>query len=364
MHSLSRLVISAIICSVFAINTGAEVIPSVENDKKAEDMLIMTLKAKRKDVLSSLDEFKTRYNVFWKHDKGIRASYLKLDDTRVSRDELCAMSDVILNTMVTIPYRHPLKDGELRQAVFGMCFHTDEQTANQFMTWLSAFSEISDERIDSLMPVLIRKPEGRPLLRIPVSEATRKKYQAFFNEQVEIEKKRYDAYVKDGKQTTASQIVHLRYCAQMGDEASLQKLITLFGQLRWDGKDGGSDFRLAMKQLLEVATQDAVIAVLKRFRENAGSPEYRPGASPRAEILKMLLWRYPDDAFFESYRDYLASPFSDTILDSAIGGSTGVEKLYSELQTWVQKRFGYKLDLEGAEAKIKAIAAISKFFKK
>lgn len=138
----------------------------------------------------------------------------------------------------------------------------------------------------------------------------------------------------------------LFFNSYFGDKESERGLIMAF--LR------APDFGCEYEFLLELHTPAALKAILSRFREETGAPDFpvQPSltkSSPRHDILWRIMSFYPNDDFFVKYRKYLSEPDN---LDSMIGGEAGVKQLFADLQKWAKERLDYDLDLTGASCHI------------
>lgn len=149
-------------------------------------------------------------------------------------------------------------------------------------------------------------------------------------------------------------INRLYFCAYLGDQESKKDLIDIFSKLHFT--DDSAVFKFVVDLLLKLNTKDAGIAVLSRFHENVGAPNFYTGDSPRYYILSELYKRYPNDDFFRQYKNYLeaSSIFSSPPYpeDDYLGGEEGVRKLFAAFQEWAQKRFQYDLQLKNSIPKI------------
>lgn len=139
----------------------------------------------------------------------------------------------------------------------------------------------------------------------------------------------------------------LRFNAYYGELAAQQELISLFASCPGDAKFV-SEFNLLMGFMFVMASKESLIAVLSRFPEEIGAPDFDVSGykreSPRYSILCGFKRLYPRDPFFVKYQHWLRD-FGGVGMDAEIGGEKGVQKLFDEFKAWAKEKFGYEMDL-------------------
>lgn len=141
--------------------------------------------------------------------------------------------------------------------------------------------------------------------------------------------------------------VFRRFNAIYGESEAQRELISSFLSCSAE-LDSGVALGLLVADMFAIGTREALIAVLSRFPEETGAPEFDvSGVKPRSPRYQMLLGfkrLYPDDSFFVKYRNNLRDEGSVT-MDDEIGGEEGVKKMFEEFRDWAKAKFGYEMDL-------------------
>lgn len=140
---------------------------------------------------------------------------------------------------------------------------------------------------------------------------------------------------------------YLEFNAYFGDPIAANELITLFKSCSGDANIA-LEFDALLSNMFMIASKDSLIAVLSRFSEEIGAPDFdvsgEKRSSPRYEILCGFKGLYPDDPFFVKYKSYIRTR-RGIGMDKDIGGEAGVKQLFIEFREWAKNKFGYEIDL-------------------
>lgn len=141
--------------------------------------------------------------------------------------------------------------------------------------------------------------------------------------------------------------VFRRFNAIYGEPEAQRELISSFMSCSAE-LDSGVALGLLVGDMFAIGTREALVAVLSRFPEETGAPEFDvSGVKPRSPRYQMLLGfkrLYPDDPFFVKHRNHLRDE-GGVAMDDEIGGEEGVKKLFEEFRDWAKAKFGYEMDL-------------------
>ena len=219
---------------------------------------------------------------------------------------------------------------------------------------------LKNKHIDELMKPLIAEIKNYPLgmINVFLTPESREKYQEFINVKLQELKNERSKLKENNRELNKN----LYDSARLGDNDSLNKLIKNYkNMVRSD-----SDFRNINGLLIKIGNRQTIEAVLSRFKENHGAPEYYTGESIRCIILQDLYAKFPTEKPFCNYPSYLDykrnADTASQILDDHIGGEAGVKKLYQELSQWAKKKFDIDVDFSGADYKIKTKTRIKYIF--
>lgn len=271
--------------------------------------------------------------------------------------------NILLNTIIKIKFRNQdytkLTDRFLFNLIMQLYTSNNLYLAYCGLSYIEFFSDtLIEDNINIILKVFEMKQRipYYEITKIPLSDFTRKKYDILFKKIIFEVKQNILSLneAKINKKKLIKRIHDLYLCAYLGDIESKKKLIDIFLKLNF--ADDSAVFKFMVDVLLKLNTKDAVLAVLSRFHENIGAPNFYTGDSPRYYILSELYKLYRNDDFFKQYKNYLeaSSIFSSPpyFEDDSLGGEDGVVKLYNAFQEWAQKRFQYDLQLKNSIPKI------------
>ncbi|MEI3040741.1 MAG: hypothetical protein V8T90_16895 [Victivallales bacterium] len=290
---------------------------------------------------------------------GVTLFWKQLHSSDISPDNMNVLLDIIVRIKFRTQQYAKLTDRFLFD--FIMQLYTSE---NLYLSCcgLSNINFFSDTLIEENVYKIFAPFEKKQriscyeITKIPLSDSTKKEYNALLKKMILKVKQEISSLDKNGNDVKdmIRKINRLYFCAYLGDQESKKDLIDIFSKLHFT--DDSAVFKFVVDLLLKLNTKDAGIAVLSRFHENVGAPNFYTGDSPRYYILSELYKRYPNDDFFRQYKNYLeaSSIFSSPPYpeDDYLGGEEGVRKLFAAFQEWAQKRFQYDLQLKNSIPKI------------
>lgn len=317
------------------------------------------LKAKKEHVFNLLKLYKDDRRKEYPFKKFIVKCYQDLENGKLSFHEIDELLIDIPALEWEVSPKRIVEDRELFQLLLTVYEKGDTVLRVSALYGMHYFPKsFMEEHIDVLMAPFLADEDvfgERGLLMIPLSDKTKEKYKTFLEKQIKKEKAAYEKnqnteQYKSGPMFFKLDMLH--YCGMLGDQSSIQELIKIYKNLKWtDPWD--ADASQAMTSLLDIGTRDCLVAVLERFHENIGAPDYS-GTSPRFTILQALWCKYRNDPFFAKYSRYLMPPLAGWVLDGEIGGEAGVRELYKGLIKWAKDNLQYDLNLDDADPKIKA----------
>ena len=202
---------------------------------------------------------------------------------------------------------------------------------------------IIDKYAASLMrPFTTGKRDPRFMIGYHIPKDFATKFPDYFNRQFKINRDKLCA-----SSSLLEKCGYLHFNAYFREQEAIDKLIELFQTCPSDD-ESVLEFNFLLHCMFMIASKDSLIAVLSRFPEEIGAPEFDVSGykrcSPRYQILSSFQSLYPNDGFFLKYSNYLRN-HTGAIMDNEIGGEKGVQKLFDEFKAWAKVKFNYEMDL-------------------
>ena len=200
--------------------------------------------------------------------------------------------------------------------------------------------KIVDKYAESLMkPFLAGKFPANSMVRYQIPKEFAGRFPDFFNRHFAIN---HRALAEIANPSIKDKCRWLEFNAYFGEPAAAQELISLFRSCSGDATSM-VEFNILLEDMFLIASNDSLIAVLSRFPEEIGAPDFdvsgRKRCSPRYAILCGFNNLYPNDPFFIKYKSYIR-PQGGIAMDKAIGSETGVKELFGEFRDWAKIKFG------------------------
>ncbi len=316
-------------------------------------------------VLKWLEQYRSEKKIEFLYQDELIGYYINLEKDDFSSDKVSKIIGIIMKLSKDL-FSAESKERE-RSSLLLMDIFTKFDCHIQSLT-LSLLPTLSvsfvDKHIDNFIkPFIQNKYVLLNLEILPVSVNARTKYKWLYDKEINKTKKNYDMTINKNKLTVSGkqeQIGNISLkarmlykCIMLGEKKLIPELINLYKSVKTESNLHGEplpDAILLFNYLSKLGTRDCLIEILKRFPYNFGAPEYYSNASHRIKILKILWNHYPNDLFFIKYKNYI---MSDEKLDESIGGESGVEKLYNELEIWAKDNLNYDLNMKNTDNKIK-----------
>lgn len=247
----------------------------------------------------------------------------------------------------------PINDQEeLFAAVCDLYLHPESRLAGFFagnIIFRDFDQRLVDKHADELMrPYLVGKEFSVETMNMMLFRATPKAIVTRYQDRLEKQFAINRAKVAEAKKANKDyDRVFLLFNAVYGEPAAQNEIISSFLSCSAELREGMA-LSVILDDMFAIGTREALVAVLSRFPEETGAPEFDvSGVKPRSPRYQMLVGfkrLYPDDPFFVKYRDHLHDNGS-VAMDDEIGGEEGVKKMFEEFRDWAKAKFGYEMDL-------------------
>lgn len=236
---------------------------------------------------------------------------------------------------------------KLLKAFLSFYFHPDGKFADAFVEYVvfgfdrQLICKYGDELMKPFMGAgELTRRQMNVMIDIMVPKYLARRYPEWLQKQIVANRSRLDAL----KAANAPQDrLLLRFNAYYGEPEAEREKISSFLACPAEL----ATFDELLSDMFIIDTHDSLVAVLSRFHEETGAPDFDVSGckigSPRYDMLRGFRRKYPGEPFFIKYREYLRD--EGVGMDEEIGGEEGVKKMFEEFRNWAKEKFNYEIDL-------------------